>query len=236
MKNELEIKHTGENVQELIIREGTALPLKELIILTIISTITGIFLWLEKRVSEIKQKACHILVDKDKLQMTLVIDELNHYRQTIISKLELSKEYIAFGINSDKEWECFELSDFIKMNRTYFQDKVAAGRLITDLRNFKAKVSGELEKFKDDRANFELRRKQTVDSNLPADIKIKIPVFKGLPPINLTLEVCINPSDYACSFICPDATDYINGLTESIIEEQLDKIRSIAPDIAIIYQ
>lgn len=234
MKNELEIKHTG-NGQELTIREGAALPLKEAIVLTILATITGIFLWLEKRVSEVTQKACHILVEKEKLKMTLIINELNYYRTTIISKLTFSKEYIEFGINNEKQWECFALADFIKMHRSFFQDKVIAGEVVVQLRDFKAKVNNIIEKSKDERANKSLFLKQTVESNLPPELKVKIPIFKGEAAVELTLEIWIDPDDFGCTFICPEATDYIHEQTEAIIEGQLDKIRELAPEIAIIY-
>jgi len=234
MKQELTIKHEG-NVAELVIREGAALEAKPPRIIEIIGTITAISIWLTARLTEIVQKNCFITVNKDALEMTLFVDEKNYYRTVVQSKLQLSKEFISFGINSEMEWECFQLSDFIKMNRTYFPDKVMVKKLITDLRNFKAKVQTETDKFKDDRANFELRKKQVVESNLPEDMKIKIPVFKGQPAVNLTLEISIDPNTFACSFICPEATDYINEQTDLIFDEQIAKIKEIAPDIAIIY-
>ncbi len=235
MKTELILKHDGTpNILE--VREGSALPLKEPNIITISGTITAILLWLQKRISEITQKACHILVNKNELIMSLIIDEANFYKTTIISKLQLSDEYKKFGINNDdKVWECFELAKFIKMNRSFFQDKVIAMQVVTQLRDFKAKVNNEIEKFKDDRANKEIRLKQTVESNLPPELKVKLPIFKGEDAITLTLEIEINPDNFGCSFICPDATDFIHEQTDAIFDNQIAEIQKIAPDIAILY-
>jgi hypothetical protein len=70
---------------------------------------------------------------------------------------------------------------------------------------------------------------------LPPELKVKLPIFKGQPAVELNLEIWINPDNFGCSFICPEATDYIHEATESIIEGELDKVREIAPNIAIIY-
>ena len=235
MKNELILKHEGDTAK-LEIREGAALPLKEPTQVLIVGIINTILLWLQKRVSEITQKTCYILVDKFRLTMTLIVDETSFYKTTIVSKLELSDEYKAFGINNDeKTWECFKLADFIKMNRSFFQDRLTAMNVVTELRNFKAKIATEMDKFKDDRANKEFRLKQTVESNLPVDLKVKIPVFKGQPAISLTLEISIDTDDYGCSFICPEATDFIHEQTDAIFDEQIKQIQEIAPDIAILY-
>jgi hypothetical protein len=181
------------------------------------------------------QKTCHIIVDKEQLTMTLIINELYFYKTTIVSKLQLSNEYKSFGINTEnKVWECFDLAKFIKMNRSFFQDKVTAMQVVTQLRDFKAKVNSEIEKFKDDRANKEIRLKQTVESNLPPELKVRIPVFKGEEPILLTLEIEINPDNFGASFICPDATDFINEQTDIIFNKQIEEIQKIAPDIAVI--
>jgi len=234
MKTELSLKHEG-NISILEVREGDALPLKEQNIITIIGTITTIFNWLIKRVTEINEKLCHILIDKNALTMTLIVDESNHYKTTIVSKLQLSDEYKKFGINSEKVWECFDLANFIKMNRSFFQDKITAMQTVSQLRDFKAKVNNEIEKFKDDRANKEIRLKQTVESNLPPILKVKLPIFKEEQAISLDLEIEINPDNFGCSFICPDATDFINEQTDLIFDEQINKIQAVATQIAILY-
>jgi len=234
-KEEIKINVT-KDCNELVIREGKALELKEPTQVSISGIITTIFIWLSIRITEIKQKSCYILVDKANLTMKLIVGELNFYKTTIISSLELSKEFIKFGINSEKTWDCFKLSDFIKMNRSYFVDKAKAMILVTELRNFKAKVNNELDKFKDDRANYELRKKQTVESNLPDMFQVCIPIFKGEEKIILNVEISIDPNTLECQFICPEATDFINEQTDLIFDEQIKKISEITPDIAILYQ
>jgi hypothetical protein len=239
MQNEqIHVKFEGDKEEQkiLVIREGKELPLKEPNKIDIVGNPGSVFNWLEKRLSEIKEKTCIILVNKNAFTIDLVTDEKNFYRTEISSILQLSPEYISFKINSSETWECFKLADFIKMNRSFFVDKVAAMNLVTELRNFKSKVSSARDKFKDDRANYEFHKTQSVETNLPEAFSIRIPIFKGVAPITLLLEVCIDPDTLGCSLISPEAEDFKHEQSELIIESELTQIKEIAKDIAIIYQ
>lgn len=235
-ENKDQIHLHGLEGNVLTILHGEALTPKEPNRINIVGVISIVAAWLSLRISEIKQKHCYVLVNKDNRTIELVVNEHEYFNTTIKGKLELSKEFQSFGINSDRTWDTFSLSDFIKMNRSFFASKDIAAKLVTDLRNFKAKVNREIEKFKDDRANYDERLHQVVDSNLPETFDIVIPVFKGEPKKTLTIEICIDPRSLACSLVSPDASDYINEQTEVIINEQITKIHKIASEIIILHQ
>ena len=72
---------------EVVLREGeapVALDPKEPERVVINGTIDAPFKWLEKRVELINQKSANIIVNRDKMCLTLIIDETNYY-QTVIS-------------------------------------------------------------------------------------------------------------------------------------------------------
>lgn len=218
------------------VRQGAALPLREPVKIDITGYINSPTSFLKLRVSEIHQLEAHILVNSDKFTITLVIDETNFYAGKIEGKLELSEIYKKFGINSGKQWTTSELADFIKMHRSFFQKPSLAASLVTDLKHFKAKVDKEIEQKDDNRGNKKMLYDQVVESNIPDSFTVQLPIFKGQKKQDIKVEVYINASSFECQLISPDAQDLIHSLTDGIIEEQLNEIREICPNIVIIYQ
>jgi len=236
MENKLNfnVGGNGDNLKITLV-DGEELPLKEPVKIIVIGGPGSIISWLEKRKSEINEKVCLIIVDKNKFTSELLVDEKNFYRTQITSKLSLSPEYLAFGINTEKSWDAFKLADFIKMNRSFLESRSVSDHLVHELKNFSAKVNKEIEKRDDNKGNTEDRKKQFVESNLPDNFRIKIPVFKGCEPITIELEVYIDPFNLNCSLISPEANDFIHEQSEEIIETELEQIRTLCPDIAILY-
>ena len=224
-------------VQELVIRQGDAFPLKEPKPLQITGRIDSILNWLKVRKTEINEKNCHIIVNYDKLVMGLMIDERDVQNHASIgATLELSEEYKKFGINSSKQWEPYEFSKFIKMNRALFVSKDQAAILVTDFKNFKAKVDKVVEKMKDQNGSYDEKRSQAVTTNLPENFKVKIPIFKGEEAITLELEVEIDSTTLAVSLISPEANEFVQTTSREKIDEQIKLIHDLCPSIAIIYQ
>lgn len=218
------------------IRQGEALPLQEPKSLLITGYIDSIYNFLSVRQDTIEQKKCHIIVDKEGFAILLNIDECNHYTGKVQGQLKHTEIWKKFGINSGKEWTTHELADFIKMHRAFFEKPSDAAALVTDLRKFKAKVDQQIESSDDKRGNVNQLRHQIVDSNIPESFKVDIPIFKGQPAETLELEVYINADSFECSLISADAQERIHRTTDGIIDEQIDKIKEVCPEIVIIYQ
>ena len=138
---------------EVVLREGkaaVALDPKEPEKVVISGTIDAPFKWLEKRVELINQKSANIIVNRDKMCLTVTIDETNYYQTIIGGVLQASKEMQEFGINTDKKWEPIKLSQFFKMHRAFFKDKSENMILVSTLKNFKAKVNQDIERSKEE--------------------------------------------------------------------------------------
>ena len=110
-----------------------ALDPKEPEKVVISGTIDAPFKWLEKRVELINQKSANIIVNRDKMCLTVTIDETNYYQTIIGGVLQASKEMQEFGINTDKKWEPIKLSQFFKMHRAFFKDKSENMMLVSTL-------------------------------------------------------------------------------------------------------
>jgi hypothetical protein len=106
--------------------------------------------------------------------------------------------------------------------------------LVKELRTFKAKIDKEVEKVFDDRANFTLKKAQAVDSNIPENFYLVIPIFKGQEKVKIQIEININAESLNCSLVSPEANDYISDQKNQIIDEQIKKIQEIIPELCII--
>jgi len=120
------------------------------------------------------------------------------------------------------------------MNRFFFSDKNTAMKLVSDLKNFKAKVDKEIEMSDNDRGNTRLLQSQVVDSNIPEAFDIVIPIFKGQPEQKFRVEINIDARNFECSLISPDANDLINEVKSKLIGEQVSEIRELVPELAIL--
>lgn len=226
---------------EITFREGAApeaLDPKELQCININGTIESPLRWLEKRVELINQKASNITVNRDNMCIRLKIEEESYYQANIVGTLEQSKEMREFGINTDKKWEPQKLSQFLKMHRAFFTDKSQNMVLVSTLKNFKAKVNQDIERSKEDNGSKTDNYSQVVDSNLPKSFKVSLPLFKGFACEEIEVEIYadVDGRDVSLSLISAGAQETIEEYRNKVVDEQLDAIKVVAPDIVIIEQ
>ena len=224
---------------EVIIREGkapVALDPKEPRVVEIYGTITSPLRWLEKRIQLINQKESNIIIDRDNMNIRLIINETDFYRTSIEGSLQPSKEMIEFGINSEKKWEPIKLSQFFKMHRTFFKDKTENMMLVSTLKSFKAKVNQDIERSKEENGSRVDNYSQVVDSNLPKSFKINVPLFKGFACEEIEVEVYadVDGRDVSLSLVSAGANETIEEYKNNVLDEQIRLISEIAPDIVII--
>ena len=224
---------------EVIIREGkapVALDPKEPRVVEIYGTITSPLRWLEKRIQLINQKESNIIIDRDNMNIRLIINETDFYRTSIEGSLQPSKEMIEFGINSEKKWEPIKLSQFFKMHRTFFKDKTENMMLVSTLKSFKAKINQDIERSKEENGSRVDNYSQVVDLNLPKSFKINVPLFKGFACEKIEVEVYadVDGRDVSLSLVSAGANETIEEYKNNVLDEQIRLISEIAPDIVII--
>lgn len=224
----------GFNGNELIIREGRATKAYEPRPVKLTGTITTPFNWLQKKLPAIIVLVATIIFDKAAGFITLFVNERDPNFDEITGKIEFHPDFIKFGINSGEQHNPHELAEMIKMWRSCFKSKEVAMKLVKDLRSFKAKVDKDLEAFKDDRANYNLKKSQVVQTNIPESFILVVPVFKGQPKESIEVEINIDADKLTCSLISPAANDYIAEFKDKIIDKQIKKIQELCPELAII--
>lgn len=225
----------GNGQLDVILREGEALPLHEPVKVNITGNIDSPACWLEKR-EELKQitNKCHVLVNRDKLEITLQVNENAYYGTLVKGRLVLSEAFKKFHINDGTSFTLQELAKLFKMNRSYFETKQIAMGLVTLLQNFKGKVNKDLEASNDNRGNKKIDFQQAVESNLPEAFTLHLPIFKGLEPEDIECELYVDPDDWSCQLISPDANDIIERYRDSTINEVISRIEAALPGVAVI--
>ena len=233
------IFNIAPGMNEVIIREGAApkvLDPKAPVKMNVNGTINAPFEYLSKRIDCINQKDCHIIVNREKITIELVVNEADEYtRGTIAGTLQYHPKFEEFGINTGKVWSPFDFAMFCKMNRAFFADKNANMILVSACKNFIAKVNNQIERAIQENGNSTDNFAQVVNSNLPESFTLSIPIFKGGKKEDLVVETFakIDGRNVAFVLLSPGAEETLEDLRDKAIDEQLNAIKAIAPDIAI---
>lgn len=120
------------------------------------------------------------------------------------------------------------------MNRACFTDRNKAAELVTIMRNFKAKVTTDIEISDDKRGNTAQVRRQAVEGNQPPSFELHIPIFKGHNKIDFTVEIDIDPETLKATLVSPEAQEYITDYRDDIMDGIIEKIKELCPEIPII--
>ena len=205
-------------MNEIIIREGAApkvLDPKAPVKMNINGTIGAPVEFLKKRINagQFEQKNCHIIVDREKITIELVVNESDEYtRGTIKGTLQFHPKFIEFGIKN--------------VNMT----------LVSACKNFTATVNNAIERSIKENGDRTDNFAQVVNSNLPESFTLSIPVFKGGDKENLEVETFakIDGRNVAFVLMSPGAEETLETLRDTAIDKELEAIKEIAPEIAII--
>lgn len=175
----------------------------------------------------------YLKVSRDDRSITFVEDAGMPWENKYHGQLKLDPRFERFQINTGHSRTTHELADLFKMNRTLFETKDKAMVLVSELRQFKAKVEKDIEENDDKRGNTKILYSQAVQSNIPKSFKLNIPVFKGQEPWLFEVEIEIDPSDLSCRLISPEANDFIEENTNNLIDSEIAVIQDQYPALRI---
>jgi len=236
--------YTGEKPVEVIIRKGEAakaadpLATKAPIAVDFAGTLSSVAEWLSKRVSEIDQKQAHLEVDREKNTIKLVINESDAYtRGEILGTIAFTDEFVNTGINSSKTaWEPNKLGQYFRLNRAMFANKEDAMLLVSKLKNFIANAKSEIQKQKDPSGSRADVYRSEVESNLPKSFTLRLAIIKGMAKVDVEVEFDHYLSDGDCflQLVSPGCKEAVDEYTDKCIDTEIEKIKELAPEIAIL--
>lgn len=196
--------------------------------------------WLVKRVGDIDQHKAHILVNRDELEIVLIFNEDDPYTHSeVTGTLSYSDIYKKLGINSDKMWQPEVLSRFLKLNRSFFKDKEQGMKIVTALKRLETKVEQEAKREREENGTVGISfRQQVASTNIPESFTLRLPVFSGGEVVEIEVEtfVSIDGADIKIALQSAGANDAVEDVKLNGISDVVEKIREIAPEIAIIEQ
>ena len=229
-----EMAKGGLPAAECVIRFGEALKPQEPRTINIMGVIDTPLKWLEKRSEIIDHTQCEISFCRESMCINLCVNEHDHYMDIVGGRLLISPEFKKFRINEGEYVTGLQLSDLIRMNRSYFEDKTKAMELVTIMRNFKATVTKDIETNDDKKGNRMAYVRQVIEGNQPPSFDLCIPIFKGQPKQTFTVEIDIDPDTLQATLVSPDAQDMIAEQRDKLMDEVLDGIKELCPEIPII--
>jgi hypothetical protein len=221
-----------DGVKALEVRQGQALPLKEPEKVNIAGNIQAPSNWIEVR--KPNPQTDHVIFSRSEMSIIYTANESNHYATKIMGKLTLNKDLQNFGIliSEDKSADKYtteDLASFLKLNRYFFADRTEAAKIITALNQFKAKLNTEIEKNQDQRGNSKNLVEKVVESNVPTEFTLSMPVFIGYPKMNFKVEICISTTDRSVTvwLESPELMEIIISERDRIINEEIEKFTKV---------
>jgi hypothetical protein len=221
------------NGNEIIIREGDALPPvapNKIRINGDIKTVSS-FIIGRKGVSDslaglqfINPARAIVEVDKQARTIVLMLDPADSYGAIVSAKMELNPDLVEFHINDKKTFKQKELVELIKFSRLAFDDGEKHGMLLNAYRAFNAKAYIDMASESDNRGNKSSSFNKKVETNLPVDFVLNIPIFKGQDRLKFHVEICLEVTDGGCNFWFEsvELAELIDIESETILRKELE--------------
>lgn len=235
-KHSIEVK-AAEGVTDVMVRYGEAAKIYDPVPVRISGQITAPRSWFDPRREQNKGtghpdfgvvpyfgiQETHVLVDRYGGTITLIHGENEHFRTEVKGTLEVSPEYKEIGINSGRAYTAQELAKKLREIRYLFPDREKGLEIISELMNFSAKVTGNVEEKKDTRGGKKNLLEVSIETNAPLEFKLKIPVFKGFLPVELKIELVLDSRGHAVDIYLesPEAAEIIKKERDQIFDLQL---------------
>lgn len=189
------------------------------------------------RKDEIDPTKNHVIVRRSDGRITLVLNETDPYTKGFVGgEITMSKIMKDFGINQERQWEPNRLGQFFKMNRAYFTDKQSNMKLVSELKNFCAKINSVVEKQKSESGSFKDNYSGVVTSNLPDSFWLNIPIVEGGAPQTIEVEfyASVDGQSITLQLVSPGAKEWMDTELNGAIDRELDLIRGTIPALPII--
>jgi hypothetical protein len=193
---------------EIVIREGQALPPVAPKRIAISGDIRSVYAYVAKRnrmlvdagLQAVNPERAIVTVDKEAMSITLELDPEYQYGTVVTAKLEPNPDLKQFQINGNKTFKQKELVDLLKFSRLYFEDFDKHGMLLRAYQAFNAKAFIDMSSESDSRSNKAQSYSKKVETNLPTDFVMNIPIFKGQEKKRFHVEICFEVTDGGCNF------------------------------------
>lgn len=171
-----------------------------------------------------------VICDKENLSIKLLTDPNDEYAAEITGNAEFSKELKEFGINQTKFFNREQLIKIIRYSRRFFPNRAENESLLNAYQNFTAQVNKNIQQNSDLRGNKDNKFQKSVNTTLPENFVIEIPIFKGEKPVSFPVEICMEDYDSGLRFWFEsvELDELIASKTDELFERELKSCEGFA--------
>lgn len=215
---------------EIIIREGEAPPVdvpKKISITGDINTV-GEYFKKRKETSDASLQAINkdrvvIYTDKKNRVITAHLDPESEKGVEIKGVLEFSDEIKPFFINQPKTFKKDEIVKLLRFNRLAFDSQEQYNAILLAYQSFTAKTATDMKQEADTRGNKANNFSKQVETNVPENFILNIPIFKGQTSERFRVEIAFDATDASVQFWfeSTELNELIQVKTDVIFNEQL---------------
>lgn len=231
MKEEINVNvNAPEGV--LVIRHGNAPEIEQPRGITVVGQMGTCVEYSTKRVPV--PETTHVIVDRDHGTITMYCKTLMPVSQQdcIQDKIALEQHFLELGLNGKIVWDPNKLGLLFKRRRKYFADISENAKLVTELLTFRANVETAMEQVKDNTARrYKTAVEKVVNSGLPTQFKLKMPIVKGLPAEEFTVEIILEPKDGTVAIYLDsiEAEELLEEMRNAAINEEVKQLQKLYP-------
>lgn len=213
---------------EVVIRHGDALPLstpKGVQVSGQIGSPVEFAVKMQPSPSE-----SHVVANREKGSITLVCGHrLPQESQDVIAgSIQFHPHFEELQIDKGKWPDPAKLGELLRRRRRYFANEGEGLKLVSALKNFSAKVDKQLEKIDDKSARrYRSAVEKVVESNLPHEVKMRMPILKGFPDMEFNVEIALDVTDGGVSIWLesPELELILEEMITSAIDAELEQLQ-----------
>lgn len=171
--------------------------------------------------------AAVLIVDEDKMSITLRLDPEHPFGTEITGTLEFTSYLEGFHINTPKQFSRPELTKLLRFWKQLFRDEDKYEELLRAYQVFDFKALIEAGQADDTRGNKNHTISKKLTTNLPESFVLRLPIFKGQKPEEFRVEICIDTTEGSAKFTfeSPELSALIDQRKIEIFEEQLKEFQ-----------
>lgn len=225
----LNIVDSSEEKDRIItILEGQAKPYKPEKSIQILGTLTAPHAFLIGR-GELDQTKIHLLIEKDKGALVLVIADTDpETTHKISGKLTEDSALLEFGVNNDsRKWGNRDMVKFLRKMKFYFADKSEHTTLIDSLQKWNISVERIFSDHNNDRTGETKMSLETKVNSIQLlnSFVLEIPIYQGYPKVKFKVDIGIDTLQTQAQlyFFSDELVELKNVFREKIIDEELSK-------------
>ncbi len=214
---------------EIILREGKTIDPKDTAepSIKIAGVLSAPFEFMSKKDASRKTDDIHMLIDKEKGTIELILNDKSPYSQhRITGSLTPYAPLATFKINTEHRWAPKDLMKFFRTVKVHFDDKKDVDEIVTSLMKWQSNVETVIKEYNDNNGNsISMLEKKIGDIEMKRKFTLNMQIYKGYPKVKFMVEICFDTRNSVVDFFLISDELYELQVTqkESIIADEIAK-------------